>query len=42
MNYIPVSEYARKNNITIQGVYKRIERKVVEFKKFGGIYLIKD
>lgn len=42
MNYIPVIEYARKHGLTVQGVYKRIARNVVEYKKFGGTYLIKD
>jgi hypothetical protein len=42
MNYIPVSEYAKKHNLTVQGVYKRIERKTVDFKKYGGTYLVKD
>lgn len=42
MNYLPVSEYAKKHNITVQGVYKRIERGTVEFKKFGGTYLVKE
>ena len=42
MEFIPVSEYAKKHGITVQGVYKRIQRKVVEFKKFGGTYLVRD
>lgn len=42
MNYIPVSEYAKKNNLKVPAVYKRIQRNTVEFKKLGSTYLIKD
>ena len=42
MNFIPVSAYAVKHNISVQAVYNRIHRKTIEFKKYGSTYLVRD
>jgi hypothetical protein len=39
--YLTVSEYAQKEGISVQGVYKRINSRKVETKKQYGLILIK-
>lgn len=40
-NYIPVSEYARLKDTTVQAVYQRIKRGNLQAKKVGTYTLVK-
>lgn len=40
-DYISVSEYARRKNISVQAVYKKINSNNITFKKIHGLTLVK-
>ena len=41
-NWIPISEYAKKNGISVSTVRRRIKENKIPFKKEGARYLVKD
>ena len=41
MEFIPVKEYADREKISVQAVYKRIKKNRLEFKKIGTFHLVK-
>lgn len=41
-NYIPVKDYAAKNNCSVQNVYQQLKKGKIEGKKIGNYQLIKD
>ena len=40
--YMTVSEYAEKNNVTVQSVYQKIKRGNLRTRKIGQLTLVKD
>jgi predicted DNA-binding protein YlxM (UPF0122 family) len=42
MDYITVKEYADKEKISVQAVYKRIKKNRLQYKKIGSFHLVKN